>query len=423
MSAVRRLRNFWVLWVTTVVLACFSNAVAQASYRITDLGTEGSDNLACAMSLNDQGWTEIMAGNLPPGEQDSILGTLLNGRALIDLDGFKFDLGTLGGQNSWMNWGQINDFGQVVGYSETNIPDPNGEDVCGFGTHLECRPFLWQLFHMSALPTLGGNNGQASAINNRGQIAGFAETTTVDSGCPPNLIRLPVLWENGNAKAKALPTLTGDPDGVAFGINDHGQAVGDSGNCTGTTIHAVSWENFTASQLPDYGAGSIAQYVNDQGQIAGLVGSADGTTQYGALWQNGVLTDLGLLPGDFGGLASGINSKGQIVGSNFDSDFSWSHGFIWQNGVMTDLNTLIPASSNLFITMANEINERGQISGMAIVLSGKDAGNIHAFLLTPANQSMGKSVAEVAPTRPKSSLPSNVGNQHLQRFGLVHFGR
>jgi probable HAF family extracellular repeat protein len=423
MSAVRRLRNFWTLWVTTVVLACFSNAVAQASYRITDLGAEGSDNLGCAMSLNDEGWTEIMAGNLPPGEQDSILGTLLNGRALIDLNGFKFDLGTLGGQNSWMNWGQINNFGQVVGYSETNVTDPNGEDVCGFGTHLECRPFLWQLFHMSALPTLGGNNGQASAINNWGQIAGFAETTTVDSGCPPHLIRSPVLWENGNAKAKALPTLTGDPDGVAFGINDRGQAVGDSGNCSGTIVHAVSWENFTASQLPDYGTGSIAQYVNDRGQIAGLVGSADGTTQYGALWQNGVLTSLGLLPGDFGGLASGINSKGQIVGSNFDSDFSWSHGFIWQNGVMTDLNTLIPASSNLFITMANEINERGQISGMAIVLSGPNAGNIHAFLLTPANQSIGKSVAEVTPTRPKSSLPANVGNQHLQRFGLVHFGR
>ena len=29
--------------------------------------------------------------------------------------------------------------------------------------------------HMSALPTLGGNNGQASAINNRGQVVGFAE--------------------------------------------------------------------------------------------------------------------------------------------------------------------------------------------------------------------------------------------------------
>jgi probable HAF family extracellular repeat protein len=421
MSTLRRLRNFWIPWVTTIVLACFSNAAAQASYRVTDLGSEGNDNLGCAMSLNDEGWTEIMAGNVEAGQVDNIFGKLLNGRALIDVAGFKLDLGTLGGTNSWMNWGEINDFGQVVGFSETSVPDPNGEDVCGFGTHLTCLPFLWQYFHMGALPLLGGNNGQASAINKWGQIAGFAETSTVDSGCPPDLIRMPVLWENG--RVRPLPTVGSDTDGVAFGINDHGQAVGDSGNCTGTTIHAVSWENFTASQLADFGTGSIAQYVNDLGQIVGIVGSADGTTQYGALWQNGAVTSLGLLTGDFGGLASGINNKGQVVGSNFDSNFNWSHGFIWQNGVMTDLNTLIPASSNLFVTMANEINERGQISGMAIVLSGPYAGNIHAFLATPANQSLGKSVAEVAPTHPKSNVPANVDEQHLQRFGLVHFGR
>jgi len=56
---------------------------------------------------------------------------------------------------------------------------------------------------MKALPTLGGNNGQASAINNRGQIVGFAEDGTVDSSCPPNAtnnrIQVPVLWENGEA--------------------------------------------------------------------------------------------------------------------------------------------------------------------------------------------------------------------------------
>ena len=29
MSAVRRLRNFWIPWVTTIVLGCFSDAFAQ----------------------------------------------------------------------------------------------------------------------------------------------------------------------------------------------------------------------------------------------------------------------------------------------------------------------------------------------------------------------------------------------------------
>jgi probable HAF family extracellular repeat protein len=420
MSTLKRLRNSWTLWVTTIVLACFSNAFAQASYKVSDLGAEGNVNLGCAMSLNNQGWTEIMAGNIEPGLVDNIFGQLLSGRALIDVDGFKFDLGSLGGMNTWMNWGQINDFGQVVGFSETNVLDPSGEDVCGFGTHKTCLPFLWQFFHMSALPLLGGNNGEASGINNRGQIVGFAETATVDSGCSPNLIRTPVLWQNG--KAQPLPTWDNDPDGMANGINNQGQAVGFSGTCT-AALHALSWKNNTASLLPDLGTGAIAQFINSKGQIAGIVGSADGTTQYGALWQNGTVTSLGLLPGDFAGIATGINNKGQIVGSNFDSNFNWNHGFLWQNGVMTDLNTLIPASANLFVTMANEINDRGQISGMAIVLSGPDAGNIHAFLATPVRQSIGRSVADVVHTRPNPNLPANVGNQRSQRFGLLHFER
>jgi probable HAF family extracellular repeat protein len=431
MSMFRQLRNFWILWVTTFVLACFGNAFAQAGYKVTDLGTEGNDNLGCAMSVNNQGWTEMMAGKFEPGTQDFVPAKPLIGRVLIDVDGFKIDLGTLGGPSSWMMWGEINDFGQVVGYSETAVPDPNGEDICGLGTHLTCRPFLWQFFHMSALPTLGGNNGQASAINNHGQIVGFAENGTVDSSCPANTtnnrLQLPVLWENGHAqtkaKAKALPTGS-DPGGHALWINDRGQAVGFTGSC-GATNHAVVWENGNVNPLLDYGTGAEAFGNNNQGQIVGFVGSPDGTTLYGALWQNDTVTNFGnlLLPGDFGGIASGINDKGQVVGSNFDSNFNWSHAFIYQNGVLTDLNTLFPASSNLYATMANKINERGQISGMAIVLSGPDAGNIHAFLATPVSQSMGKSVADVAPTRPKSNFPANDSKQLLQRSGPGRLGR
>jgi probable HAF family extracellular repeat protein len=312
-----------------------------------------------------------------------------------------------------------------VGFSETDVPDPNGEDICGFGKGLTCRPFLWQPGRrMSALRTLGGNNGQASAINNRGQIVGFAEDGTVDSSCPANATnnrtQLPVLWENG--KAQALPTVGGNPDGFARAINDQGQAVGDSGNCAGA-IHAVLWEDGKAWPLPDLGGGAIAQGINDQGQIVGYIYSLDGTTFLAALWQNGVLTNLKTLPGDFAALATGINNRGQVVGSTLDSGFNWSHGFIYQDGVMTDLNTLFPADSNLFATMANKINERGQISGMATVLSGPDTGDIHAFVATPTNQRIDKSIADVAPTHPKSNLPANAGKQLLQRFGLGRFER
>ena len=56
MSAVRRLRNFWIPCVAMIVVACLGNAVAQASYKITDLGTNNSkDNFSMAMGLNNQG--------------------------------------------------------------------------------------------------------------------------------------------------------------------------------------------------------------------------------------------------------------------------------------------------------------------------------------------------------------------------------
>jgi probable HAF family extracellular repeat protein len=420
MLKLRRLRNFWILSVTTIVLACFSDAVAQVRYQVTDLGTLHNGYFGCTMGLNNHGWTETQYGLLDAS------GKLVKGRVAINVDGFTLDLGTLGGPNSWDNpfGGEINDRGEAVGYSETSVPDPDGEDVCGFGTKLTCSAFLWRHGRMSALPTLGGNNGQASAMNNRGQITGFAESTVSDSSCPassPSKTDSPVIWEDG--KARALPTVGSDPDGEANAINDQGQAVGYSGTCT-AALHAVLWEKSgTAFPLPDLGTGGFAFGINNQGQIVGDVASPDGTTFYAALWRNGALTNLRTLPGDFAAIASGINNQGQVVGSTLDSTFNWSNAFIWQDGVMTGLNTLFPASSNLYPTMANQINERGQIVGMATVLSGPHTGETHAFLATPVDERIAKSIADVAPTHPKSNLPANVGKEHLPRFVLGKVGR
>jgi len=178
-------------------------------------------------------------------------------------------------------------------------------------------------------------------------------------------------------------------------------------------------ENGAAFPLPDLGQprSNFAFAINDQGQIVGQVRSADGVTRHAALWQDRVLTDLGVLPGDFGAVASGINNQGQVVGSDRDSNLNFIRAFIWQDGVMTDLNTLFPANSNLFATMANQINDRGQIAGMGTVLSGPHKGETHAFLATPVNASIGASVADVASTLPKITLPANVGNQLLRRLG------
>ena len=409
-----------------MVLACFSDGVAQVSYKVTDLGmNKSTDNFSMAMGLNNQGWAENMDGFVNPPENN--LGTTVaRGRAVINIDGRNIDLGTLGNPdtgNSWIDWGGINDRGEAVGMSETAVPDPNGEDVCGFGTFLTCVPFLWRDGHMSALPTVGGNNGQASAINNRGQVVGFAETANPDPTCPPTPAISPVLWEKG--QAHPLPLVGTDSDGFANGINDQGQAVGYSGNCFFAT-HAVMWKNNTAFVLKDLGGtlSNIAYVINNRGQIAGKVRSADGSHYVAALWQpDGTLKTHEPLPGDLDAFATGINNQGQVVGNDFDSDFNWTHGFIWQNDVMTDLNTLIPGDSNLSVISASNINERGQISGMATVVSGPDAGTIHAYLATPVDASIGTSMADVVRTHPKSNSPANVGRQLLQRSGHCRLER
>jgi len=411
---IRQLRNVWILSVTAMVLACFGSAVAQARYKVQDLGVQHPDNLGMAMGLNNFGWTLTM-DQLLDHSTISTLFPAVKGTVRISIRDLNLPLGTLGGKNSSINWNGINDSGEAVGMSETSVPDPNGEDLCTFGTHATCLPFLWQNGVMHALPTLGGINGQASAINNSGQVVGYAENGMVDSTCPAgitnNRVDLPVLWDKG--KAQPLPTIGSDPDGVAFGINNRGQAVGYSGTCTAAN-YAVVWENGTATQLPDLGTpGGIAFAINGHNQIVGQAVNSEGIA-LAAIWENNTVRSLGvLLPGDAAAFATSINNRGQVVGSSFDSSSNWSHGLIWENGRMFDLNQLFPASSNLYVISASNINESGQIAGMAVYMAGPQAGTIvHSFLATPVNEDQGKTVADVIGTHPKITLPSaNVGKQ------------
>jgi probable HAF family extracellular repeat protein len=403
---------------------------AQTKYKIIDLGINNSqDNFAMAMGLNRQGWTENMDGTVNPPE-NSLLTTVSRGRAVISIYGFNIDLGTLGkpGANSWINWGGINDSAEAVGQSETATPDPNGEDICGFGTHLICVPFIWRDGYMSGLPTLGGYNGQASAINNRGDVVGFAEDGAVDGTCPPgtmnNRVDLAALWVRGNAIP--LPLVLGDTDGFAFGINDEGESVGYSGNCINAT-HAVMWKDNNVVTLKDLGGigSNFAYVITDRGQIAGEIGSPDSPAFYAAAWlygAYGAVTNIGILPGDLGAFATGMNDRGQVVGNGIDPNFNWAHGFIWQDGgVITDLNTLIPENSGLYIISASNINDRGQISGMATVVGGPYNGEIHAYLLNPVGGWDGASMADFARTHPQAVLRANACNHSTQKFGPGRF--
>ena len=58
----------------------------------------------------------------------------------------------------------------------------------------------------------------------------------------------------------------------------------------------------------------------------------------------------------------------------------------WQNGMMIDLNTVFPASSNLYVVSASNIDESGQIAGMAVDMSESHARVLRQLEVTAKRQ-------------------------------------
>jgi len=369
-------------------------AVAMAqppTYKVIDLGAVGPNGQPFAISNNGR-----VAGATQVGD---II------RAWTRYNGRVVDLGRPGlkGQNS-QAFG-VNAWGQAVGEAQTESPDPQGEDFCGFAalglasSGTTCLPFVWQNGVMRPLPTLGGNNGQANQINSQGEAAGMVENDTPDSTCPsggPQKLEFkPVVWRNGDARQ--LPTYSGDPDGNAHAINDSGHAAGASGICLGFNpiwltnlqpLHALLWEDGETIDLGSlggtgHGDGITAIDLNNHDQVIGSSDLEGDATFHAFLWTHETgMQDLGTLQGDVDSAALGINDLGQIVGVSIDASFN-PRAFLRHREELIDLNTLVPAGSPLYLATACSINAAGEIIGFAF----DNSGNVHAYLAVPNNTS------------------------------------
>jgi probable HAF family extracellular repeat protein len=423
------------LAIAVRVSAQDSEHSSPAHYRVYNLGTLGG-SASIGNTINNRS-VALGSANLPGNSTV---------HATAWFYGLRFDLGTLGGSNSGVEFPNRNDFGEIVGISETNVVNPLGEQwSCSafFPTITGniCLGFVWQWGEMRALPTLGGYDGFAAALNNRGQIVGWAENKVHDSTCvSPQVLQFEaVVWGPEKDQIRELPPVQGDQDGAATAINEKGQIVGISGTCdvavgAFSAKHALLWEDGRVINLPTLGgAGWNTPYaINNRGEIVGfadLPGDVSGgmlTPNFHAvLWtKDHAIHDLGTLPGDTISEATGINDQGQIVGVSFPS----SHAFIWQDGVMTDLNTLIPSDSPLALISTGDINDRGEITGEACVLSNgvcTSASEQPAFLAIPDcdrdDKDRGSFEASEGSDISAAVVHDDVRQQLLRKLAFGHF--
>jgi probable HAF family extracellular repeat protein len=387
-------------------LAAQSQGPKPARYTVTDLGTLGGP-YSFSYNLNNAG--VVSGGSATATQNGDPSQAVVNApqTAFLWDYGQLRNLGTLGGPDSVGAAANLSNLAVVD--SETASLSRQGEDVCGFGTNLQCLAAIWKHGQLSALPLLpGGNNSYALDMNNRGQVVGFSDTDVYDPDCAAAITGTPfrstagfrfqaVIWER-NDSVRQLAPLDGDSVAWAFGINNRGQVVGASGVCANTSPppyvsspHAVLWErDGTPIDLGSLGGSSSgASAINNRGDVSGTSATAEGLVRP-FLWtpESRTLVQLdppsGAFPVVVNTCCKTINDRREIVGFMLDADFN-SHAFLWKDGVMVDLNDLIPKDSPWMLQSAAGINDSGQIAGQGLINS-----EVHAFLATPCHRHEGR---------------------------------
>lgn len=263
-----------------------------------------------------------------------------------------------------------------------------------YGTYSASATTRAFVFSNNSSALLNGPAGTSygTAINESGQVAGYG---------PVGAYQHAILWSSG--VPQDLGVLAGTTSSNAYGVNDLGAVVGNSG------AYPFIWQDGVMSRLGT--ATGYAYGINSSGQVAGsgngvpviwdsignmtnlttgsgtayrvneagqVVGYYYNNGYKGFLWQGGSLQALATPAGASSTYAYSINDPGLVVGYGYFTLAPYNRALLWDSSSVSDLNTLIPAGCGWILTKAWDINATGQIVG-----EGTFNGKTQAFLLTP----------------------------------------
>ncbi len=406
--------------------ASVPQAAAQ-QYQVSYLDSLGGSN-SRGNSINNRSW--IAGFSRLTGNQNRHA-TLWRNDSLVDL-------GTLGSaeKNSSVVWPVKNNRGIIAGISQTNTPEPNGESwSCApffsgpFRTGYTCVGFVWQNGLMQELaPLPGGNNSFATGADNQGQVVGWAENGVHDPTCTNGQVLQfrPVVWGPDPAQIRELPLISGDSSGAATAINNRGQVVGISGACDQavgrrTAKHAILWDKGRAINIGNLGAELwiTPMAINDHSEIAGFGATSpddlDGNFLRAFFWsKKDGMKQIDPLPlaAHVSSQANAINERGQVVGSSCTIAGD-CRAFVWEDGVLVNLNDLIAPGFNGVLTNAQDINDRGEITGRAF---DPASGELRAFVAVPVARGQASKVSSPSQT---VVLPESVKQMLRKQRGLA----
>ncbi len=213
------------------------------------------------------------------------------------------------------------------------------------------------------LASLGGAGSSATALNNLGEVAGFALL--------PGASAQHAVVVSGGALYD-LGTL-GGTFSLASGINDSSQVIGSALTAGDLEFHAFLRRDGVTTDLGTLGGPeSTAVAINNFGQVIGNSQLAGGN-QRAFLYSGGTMVNLGALGGS-GSWATALNSLGQVVGHSYVTNDAAQHAFLCSGGSMLDLGTLGGPYS-----FAASVNDAAQIVGESYPTNLET----HAFISSP----------------------------------------